>query len=51
MGFRARPSAPGTSLPDLDITDSPVPARTCRLGKPWVIGFDGHTKWCHTHPE
>ncbi len=50
-GIRARPPAPGTSLPYLDTTSSPVPARTCRLGKPWVIGFDGHTKWRHTHPE
>lgn len=50
-GIRARPSAPGTSLPDLDTTDSPIPARTCRFGEPWVIRFDGHTKWRYTHPE
>ena len=50
-GIRARPSAPRTSLPHLDITDSPVPTRTCRLAKPCAIGFDGHTKWRHPHPE
>jgi ribonuclease Z len=50
-GIRARPSTPGTSLPDLDTTNSPLPARTCRFGNPWIIRFDGHRKWRHTHPE
>ena len=50
-GTSARPSTLRTSVPGLDLTDTPVPARILQLGRPWFIGFDGHPKRGNTHSE
>ncbi len=45
----ARPSTHRSPFPNLDITHPLIFARPRPLGRPWLIEFDGHTKWRHSN--